>query len=604
MANLGATEYVIKSAHTNGPIGDRYVVQSQLTGAELLADVVSPDEDEYLAVLCKNALRTRRWTEDPTVANVLEAGWLPDGRYFQVLDMSPLASLLSDRQGALAEQQEWVVAQSLVASLRHLHRRELVHGAVAPACMYQDGGRLRLAELWFAHNADGEPLYGELSSYFPARPPEFALPFMSPEVLLGEPPERESDIYSAGALLFYLLTGESPRDLAPPYPDEAAWRALAVAPVKPLAVLWPDLSKELEGLLLSMLMTDPAERPTIFLLEAICKELVSGASSMSATDSRTDFEEKRLEYSPLSAAVSATLELSGKPVAPGKLVNVARRLSSGGIPWLTLANPAGGLDGQYCVRWVLRERQRNFALLEKPNEYWDPNLRAAPQVLVRVLDENTLLTLTADEFNRTVTELRAEVANRQEWPASMWQSAFAEDVAAAFGRTRQAVGPVGIEPAGAADLLEAKSAPAEEVPAAAPVAGSEGGFLTSSGAPEPQPLIQIDEPLVAKINDEFGLSLDQRLSDPQLRALEKTARLEPNTLAYDGKGKLVLKASGEPQVGFQGMLDDNAAESGKGLSTSGRLKTGSAAVFALAKRYGLGQKKVAEESARKSERKK
>jgi serine/threonine protein kinase len=160
-----------------------------------------------------------------------------------------------------------------------MHRRELVHGTVSPACIYQDGEQLRLADLWFAHNADGDALYSELSSYFPAQPPEYALPFMSPEVLLGYPPKRESDIFSLGAVLFYLLTGEAPRDLPPPYADEATREALAEAPVKTLAKLRPDLSGELGGLILNMLTIDPGERPSIFLLEGICAELVGGSAS-------------------------------------------------------------------------------------------------------------------------------------------------------------------------------------------------------------------------------------------------------------------------------------------------------------------------------------
>src|SRR5215467_12094686 len=105
MENLGATGYSIKSKYIDGPIGVRHVVKAQSTGDELLADVVSPDDDQYLAIVCRNALRTRRWTEDPAVANVLEAGLLADGRYFQVLEMSPCARPLAELRTHLAEPQ-------------------------------------------------------------------------------------------------------------------------------------------------------------------------------------------------------------------------------------------------------------------------------------------------------------------------------------------------------------------------------------------------------------------------------------------------------------------------------------------------------------------
>jgi serine/threonine protein kinase len=274
MEELGATEYRIKSECTAGPIGVRYVIESQLTGDELLADIVFPDDAPCLAAVCQNALRTKRWTTDSAVANVLETGWQKDGSYFQVLEMTPLALPLSDLRSRPDEPQLWVLAKSLVAGLRHLHRRELVHGAVAPQSIYQDDDKLRLAELWFAHDADGHSLYSELANYFSASPPDFVVPFMAPEVLCGESPRRESDIFGLGAVLFQLLTGQTPRDFESTYSGQAAREALASTPVTLLYDMRPDLSDAALGLVMSMLDADPAERPTIFLLEQACTELI------------------------------------------------------------------------------------------------------------------------------------------------------------------------------------------------------------------------------------------------------------------------------------------------------------------------------------------
>src|SRR5262249_25727235 len=196
MNRLRDAGYNLVAEHISGPLGFRHVVRSEVSGREWLADVMSPGDDKHLTVICENASRSRRWTDHPSMANVLAAEWLLDGRYFQVLEMTPAARPLSNRKGRLAEPELLMVAQTLVAGLTHMHRRELVHGTIAPTCIYQDGEQLRLGELWFAHNADGEPLYDGLSQYFPSRLPDFALPFASPEVLLGEPPERAADIFS------------------------------------------------------------------------------------------------------------------------------------------------------------------------------------------------------------------------------------------------------------------------------------------------------------------------------------------------------------------------------------------------------------------------
>ena len=273
MEMLTGTKYGIESKAADGPVGTRHVVADEETGRRLLADVVSPGEDEYLTAICRNALCTEGCTSDPAVANVVQTGWLKDGRYLQVLDLSPDARRFAGKQARLDESQFWIAAWSLVASLRHLHRRELVHGSIAPACVYEDGAGIKLAELWFMHTADGEPLYPGLSEYFPASLPEFFQLYASPEVLLGETPQRESDIFSLGGVLFYLLTAEAPRDLALTRIDRSSQGALAEAVIKPLVRLRPDLSDEAQGFVYAMLDRDPAERPTAFLLQSICVEL-------------------------------------------------------------------------------------------------------------------------------------------------------------------------------------------------------------------------------------------------------------------------------------------------------------------------------------------
>jgi serine/threonine protein kinase len=268
---------MLKSRHTNGPVGERFVVQSQSHNGELVADLVLNEGDECLTAVCRNAARTRKWTEGSSIANVLEAGWLADGRYFQILQLSPNAVAFDEEPRA--ESQVLLLAKSLVTSLKHLHSSELIHGALSPACVYQDGDEVRLGELWFVHNADGEPLYRELSQYFPATVPEFAWHFMAPEVLLGYPPTAESDVFSLGAVLFCLLTGQPPRDLPALYPKAAMLGALAESPIKSLPRLRPDLNGEFGGIILSTLKIDPGERPSIFLLEDLCEGLVENVPS-------------------------------------------------------------------------------------------------------------------------------------------------------------------------------------------------------------------------------------------------------------------------------------------------------------------------------------
>lgn len=103
-----------------------------------------------------------------------------------------LAARLS--RGALPFAEAVEIALALLAALEKVHSQGRVHGCLAPAAVLVVGNNVRLLE--------GRPVSGSHS--------EDTHAYQSPEQVLGHPARPGSDIFAAGAMLFEMLTGNSP----------------------------------------------------------------------------------------------------------------------------------------------------------------------------------------------------------------------------------------------------------------------------------------------------------------------------------------------------------------------------------------------------------
>ncbi|MBI4577859.1 MAG: serine/threonine protein kinase, partial [Planctomycetes bacterium] len=137
----------------------------------------------------------------PHLTRVLDFGTLPDGRPWLAGELAEGPDLLGARlaPGPLRR----VVAQ-VASALDALHARGYVHRDVKPAHVRVSGRpRAPVARL-----IDLDLAVREASA---RRSPASGTPlYVAPEVLLGEPVDRRSDVYSLGATLFHAVAGRPP----------------------------------------------------------------------------------------------------------------------------------------------------------------------------------------------------------------------------------------------------------------------------------------------------------------------------------------------------------------------------------------------------------
>ncbi len=132
----------------------------------------------------------------PNAVVVHEVGEV-DGRPYLVMDLVPGRSLsaLIAAEAPLAGREAAQLARGMALGAAEGHNRSVLHGAIRPANV------LLASRL--------EPVLTDFGLGAPAAAAR-DVAYLAPEVLRGQPVDRRADVYSIGAVLYELLTGEPP----------------------------------------------------------------------------------------------------------------------------------------------------------------------------------------------------------------------------------------------------------------------------------------------------------------------------------------------------------------------------------------------------------
>jgi serine/threonine-protein kinase len=120
--------------------------------------------------------------------------------------------------------------RDLLSALAHAHAQGIVHQGVRPANLLVVDGRLRLTGFGMACIQQSEATTGARLGALST-----GTRFMSPEQVQGQPLDARSDVFSAGVVLYEMLTGTRPFDAENPF--AIIQRILTVAVPPPSQVL-------------------------------------------------------------------------------------------------------------------------------------------------------------------------------------------------------------------------------------------------------------------------------------------------------------------------------------------------------------------------------
>ncbi|MFL6025592.1 MAG: protein kinase domain-containing protein [Friedmanniella sp.] len=188
------------------------------------------------------------------VVTVHDAGILPDGRPYLVMELAPGGSLTGwlGREDQPDEEQVRQVGVRIADALATAHAAGVLHRDVKPANVLIDAyGDPGLADFGLAAVVEPEmELADETFGVSPAYAP--------PEVLRGRSATTAGDVFSLAATLYALLAGRPFREVTPDSSTPAQLALLADRPVRTL----PGVHWRFMTALTAALSDDPAARPT------------------------------------------------------------------------------------------------------------------------------------------------------------------------------------------------------------------------------------------------------------------------------------------------------------------------------------------------------
>src|SRR5262245_33880366 len=318
-------QYVLKEKLGEGGMGEVYLAQHVLLRRPCALKLVRPER----AADSKNLRRFEREVQatamltHPNTVQVYDYGHAEDGTFYYVMEHLPGLTLeaLVKQAGPLPPARAIHFLRQVCGALEEAHGRGLIHRDIKP-------GNVMICE------RGGVRDFAKLLDFGLVLPPAWDMrgdkltqdgtvtgtpAYLSPEQAAGqEAVDRRSDIYSVGAMSYFLLTG------LPPFSGRTGMKLIAAhlyEVPEPFSRHRPDVPADLEAVILRCLAKDPNARfPD-------AESLNAALSSCCAAGQWTGRDAAQEARAPVIAAAGA--EVDPNRPEPGAAPGPARISDSG-----------------------------------------------------------------------------------------------------------------------------------------------------------------------------------------------------------------------------------------------------------------------------------
>ncbi|AGA31502.1 serine/threonine-protein kinase [Singulisphaera acidiphila] len=259
-------QYRLRQRIGSGGMGEVYLAEHQLLKRPCALKLIRPEEvaDPNALARFEREVQLTATLSHPNTVEVFDYGRTEDGTYYYVMEYLPGLSLaeLVERHGPVPPERAVYLLRQVCLALREAHGVGLIHRDVKPSNIFaaRRGGMDDVAKLLDFGLVRPTPVATTPRTSQLSREGQIlGTPlFMSPEQARGglELDER-SDIYSLGAVAYFLLAGRPPFD-----EDNEIGVIIAHArdPVIPPSQVRAGIPEDVERVVLRCLAKDPTDR--------------------------------------------------------------------------------------------------------------------------------------------------------------------------------------------------------------------------------------------------------------------------------------------------------------------------------------------------------